>query len=167
MTDQRNHRVKSDYGSNDYYRSFSKNSEFKHIDRSLYGNVLREFNDYVRDGISLKGAEYILPFRLGKIQLRKKKTEVKIGENGEIINNLPPNWKATRELWGINEDAKKKKIKIRFTNDHTDGYTFRIVYLRSKANYKNKSIYKIRMNRMMKRNLSKSIFLGKIDAFLK
>jgi hypothetical protein len=129
--------------------------------------VIREFNGYVRDRISTKGAEYIIPNRIGKIELRKKKTEVKIGEYGNIINNLPINWKATRELWAESDTAKEKKTKIRYTNEHTDGHTFRIFYRTSKANFKNKSIYKMQFNRGMKRQLSQSIFAGRIDAFLR
>ena len=84
-----------------------------------------------------------------------------------IINNLPINWKETRKLWKDNPKSKEKGVKIRYTNEHTDGHTFRIFYIRSKANYKNKSIYKMQFNRQMKRQLSQSIFAGRIDAFLK
>ena len=165
--DIRNHKVKSDYGSADYYKHFIKTNDMDHIPRSLFGKVLREFNDHVRDRISTKGAEYIMPCRIGKIQLRKVKTEVKLSEDGSIINNLPINWKETRRLWSENPKAKEKKTKIRFTNEHTDGYTFRIFFRKSKANFKNKSIYRMQFNREMKRQLSKSIFAGKIDAFLR
>jgi hypothetical protein len=165
--DKRLHRVKTDYGSADYYRHFIAETGFTHISRIKFGEVIREFNGYVRDRISTKGAEYIIPNRIGKIELRKKKTEVKIGEYGNIINNLPINWKATRELWAESDTAKEKKTKIRYTNEHTDGHTFRIFYRTSKANFKNKSIYKMQFNRGMKRQLSQSIFAGRIDAFLR
>ena len=94
-------------------------------------------------------------------------TEVKIDDDGNIINNLPINWRETRKLWAENDKAKEKKTKIRYTNEHTGGYTFRIFYRTSKANFKNKSIFKMKFNRTMKRQLSVSIFAGKIDAFLK
>jgi hypothetical protein len=165
--DKRLHRVKADYGSGDYYKHFMSETGAKHISRILFGEVLREFNSHVRDRISTKGAEYIMPNRTGKIELRKKKNEVHLGENGEIINKLPVNWKATRELWATNERAKEKKTKIRYTNEHTGGYTFRIFYRTGKANFKNKSIYKMQFNRDMKRQLSRSIFAGRIDAFLR
>jgi hypothetical protein len=162
----RKHRVKADYGTNDYYRYYkSKNKNI--VSRLTYGKVLREFNEHTRDRLSNKGAGCIIPCGLGKIELRKLKTEVKINEDGSITNKLPTNWKETRKLWDENAKAKEKKIRIKFTNEHTQGHMFRIVYLRSKATYKNKSIYKMRFNRTMKRNLSKSIFQGRIDAFLK
>jgi hypothetical protein len=165
--DNRLHRIKTDFGTADYYKFFIKETGLTHISRALFGKVVREFNGHVRDRISTKGAEYTLPNRTGKIELRKKKTEVKVDENGIVINNLPVNWKATRQLWLDSPRSKEKKTKIRYTNEHTQGYTFRIFYRTSKANFKNKSIYKMRFNRTMKRQLSQSIFAGKIDAFLR
>ncbi|MGK0464766.1 hypothetical protein [Clostridium sp.] len=165
--DKRIHRIKADFGNSDYYKHFIKETDCTHISRAKYGVVLREFNNHVRERISTKGAEYFMPLRTGKIELRKIKTEVKLDEEGKVINNLPVNWKATRELWAESDFAKEKKTKIRYTNEHTDGHTFRIFYRTSKANFKNKSIYKMKFNRTLKRDLSKSIFAGRIDAFIK
>lgn len=165
--DKRVHRVKADFGSGDFYKHFCKETGIDELSRVTFGEILREFNNHVRDRISTKGAEYFFPSKVGKVELRKVKSEVKIDEDGNIINNLPINWKATRELWAENEKAREKKTKIRYTNEHTDGHTFRIFYKRSKANFKNKSIYKMRFNRDLKRQLSRSIFAGRIDAFLK
>lgn len=165
--DKRTHIVNADYGTNDYYRFWKSRNKHVNINRKTYGKIVREFNEHVRDRLSNKGAGYIIPAGLGKIELRKFKNEVKIDEDGSIINHLPTNWKETRKLWNENPKAREKRIKIKFTNEHTDGHMFRIAYLRSKATYKNKSVYKMRFNRIMKRQLSKSIFLGRIDAFLK
>lgn len=166
IEDNRNHKVKSDYGSLDYYNFFCKKNTEIEISRGLFGAILKEFNTHVRDRISFKGEEFIMPYRTGKVELRKIKNEVSIDENGEIINNMPTNWQATRKLWNESEAARKKKIKVRFTNEHTNGYTFKIFYRKSKANFKWKSVYKLQFNRTMKRQLSDSIFKGKIDAFL-
>lgn len=165
--DVRIHRVKCDFGSGDYYKHFVKETGADHISRIKFSEILKEFNNHVRDRISTKGAEFIMPNRIGKIELRKINTEVKIGDDGKIINNLPTNWKATRELWAENENAREKRTKIRYTNEHTDGHTFRIFFKKSKANFKNKSIFKMQFNRYLKRQLSRSIFAGKIDAFLR
>tara|TARA_R110002051_G_scaffold301262_2_gene369010 strand:+ start:408 stop:914 length:507 start_codon:yes stop_codon:yes gene_type:complete len=165
--DKRLHRIKTDYGNYDYYKHFIANTSGNSVTRATFGQIVKDFNGHVRDRISTKGAEYTLPCKIGKIELRKLKTEVKIAEDGSIINNLPVNWKATRELWAESESAKEKKTKIRYTNEHTEGYTFRIFYRTSKANFKNKSIYKMKLNRTLKRQLSQSIFAGRIDAFLR
>lgn len=165
-TEKRNHTIKSDYGSNDYFLFFKRNNPKSEVLRKDYGSIIKEFNSHLRDGLSDKGADIVMPSRLGRVELRKIKTSVTIGPDGEIVNNLPTNWKATRELWKDNPVAKENNVKIRFTNEHTDGYTFKISYLKSGANYKNKTMYKLRFNRLLKRNLSKSIFEGKIDAFI-
>lgn len=161
----RNHRVISDYNVNHYYLYYAKGNKTK-VSRGIYGSIIKEFNSYQRDRLSTKGVGIHFPFSLGRVELRKNKSEVKINEDGTIKNNLPVNWKETRKLWKENEAAREKKIKIRFTNEHTDSHTFRIYYLRSKAKYKNKSVYRIKFNRTLKRELSKAIFEGKIDAFL-
>tara|TARA_R110002050_G_scaffold71231_4_gene153151 strand:- start:15049 stop:15555 length:507 start_codon:yes stop_codon:yes gene_type:complete len=167
IEDKRNHFVKSDYGTNDFYRDFKKNNPEIEMTRGEYGLILNGFNSHLREKISSKGAGFILPCRIGRVELRKIKTEVKVDEDGNIVNNLPVNWKATREFWKNNPSAKEEKRTIKFTNEHTDGYTFKVSYLKSKALYKNKSVYKIRFNRELKRNLSRSIFKGRIDAFIK
>lgn len=164
--DKRNHLIKSDYGLRDYHRHFSKHNPDIVLSRTMYGDIIRDFNSHIRDRMSTKGAGFLIPCRLGRIDLRKTKPEVKIDEDGSVINNLPTNWKETRKLWAENPAAKEANIKIRFTNEHTDGYTFKVSYLKGRAIFKNKSIYKMRFNRDLKRNLSKSIFGGKIDAFI-
>ena len=165
MSDKRNHIVKCDYGVNDYYRFFKKNNKEK-VSRALYGKILKEYNSYLRDKFSNKGEDIVFPYRLGRVELKKKKTEIYIDEEGKIINNLPTNWKATRDLWEKNPKAKAKNVMVKFTNEHSGGYTFKVSYLKSNAVFKNKSIYKIRFNRTLKRNLSKSIFKGNVDAFI-
>lgn len=165
--DKRKHRVKTDFGNYDYYKYFLSKHDSPVITRSVFGQIIKEFNVHVRDRVSTKGAEYTFPYRIGKLELRKLKTEVKIDDQGNIVNNLPINWRDTRKLWEENAQAREKKTKIRYTNEHTEGYTFRIFYKTSKANFKNKSIYKMKVNRTLKRQLSSSIFAGRIDAFLR
>lgn len=164
--DTRKHRIKADYGVNEYYRQYAKDNKSDKVSRSIYGSILKEFNDFQREKLSFKGVGIHLPCFMGRVELRKVKTEVKIDDKGNVINNLPVNWKETRKLWKENNEAYQKRIKIKFTNEHTDSHTFRINYLKGKAKYKNKSIYRIRFNRKLKRDLSTSIFEGRIDAFL-
>jgi len=166
-TDSRVHKVKVDYGVNHYYAEFKKNNKGTKITRGIYGSVIKELNSFQRDRLSSKGVEINIPSRLGKVELRKNKSEIKINEDGTVKNNLPVNWKDTRKLWLENESAKEKKIKVRYTNEHTDGYSFKVFFYKRRATFKNKSIYGMRFNRMLKRDLSKSIFDGKIDAFIK
>lgn len=163
---KRNHRIKSDYGVNDYYKFFIETTGNKDISRSEYGEILKEFNSHVRDELATKGYSFVFPCKMGKMELRKSKREVSLDEDGNVKNTMPTNWKETRRIWSENPDMKERGVKIRYTNEHTDGYMFKIIFKKSRANFKNKSIYRIRFNRDMKRKLSKSIFKGDIDAFL-
>ncbi len=167
--DKRNHRIKADYGTPDYYNYFVKNNPelADMVSKREYGEILKEFNGFQRERLSNKGAHILFPSGLGYVELGKVKTEVKIDEEGKVVNNLPVDWKRTRELWRTHSEAKEKRTLIKFTNEHTEGYTFKVYYVRKRAKFKNKSIYRIRFNRQLKRDLSKSIFAGKIDAFLK
>lgn len=160
------HRSIVDYGVNDYYKEFKQNNPKSTINRKVYGEIIKEFNSFLREGLAVKGREIIFPRKMGRVELRKSKTEVQIDSEGNIINNLPVNWKETRKLWLENKSAEEKKIKIRFTNDHTDSYTFKIAYLKLRADFKNKSLYTVKFNRKLKRDLSQSIFKGRIDAFV-
>ena len=168
MIDNRVHKVRSDFGVSDYYKSFRRKNKDSSIKTSdVYSSILKEFYSHIRESIATKGAVVILPSRIGQIALKKNKPEVFIEEDGTVKNNLPTNWKDTRKLWSDNPSAKEKGIKIKFTNEHTDGWTFKVCFIKSKATFKNKSVYKLRFNRNLKRTLSRSIFEGKIDAFIK
>jgi len=163
----RNHKIKADYGITDYYRFFKRNNPDINITSKAFGELLREYNGFVRDSLSYRGTSYNMPSNTGIIEIRKSKAEVTINEDGTIRNSLPVNWQETRKLWNENPEAREKKIKIKFVNLHSNGYTFKFLYLRTKANYKHKKIYRLKFNRQLKRQLSQSIFNNTIDAFVK
>ena len=110
-SDKRNHRVKSDYGLPDYYRHFVKENKNTKVSKVLYNDIIKDFNSHVRDRISKKGADYTFPKKIGSLEIKKIKPSISIDEKGSVVNKLPINWKATRELWKENESAKKEKLK--------------------------------------------------------
>lgn len=165
MTQNRHHRIKAHYGIADYHKYFLKHNDCE-VSRSDFGQVLKEYNSFIRDNVSLRGVSYTFPSRMGSVELRKKKSEVTVNEDGSIKNTMAVDWQETRALWKSSPEAKAAKIKMRFENKHSDGFIFKIAYLRSKALYKNKTIYRLRFNRLMKRQLSQSIINKSIDAFV-
>lgn len=165
LQDKRNHKIKSHYGKADYYKHYCKTVK-NPLPKEKYYKILEDYLEEIRNLIGKEGKTYILPQRLGKIQLRKIKGEIKLNDDGTIRNNLTINWKETKKLWNENPAAKEKKIKIRYLNEHTDGYSFKLVYLKYNANYKNKSAYKLSINRQMRRLTKGAILNGKVDAFL-
>ena len=101
------------------------------------------------------------------IGIRKFKPRLGIDDNGKLINKLPVNPRATRELWDSDPEAKKNKVYIRYTNKHSDGYVFTIHYFKKyKAKYKNKSVYKFEPVRSFTNNLAKKAKKGMLDAYL-
>lgn len=165
QTETRNHKIKCQYGIADYLK-FYKNTVDNPVDDKLYRKILRDYLVMNRDLVSEKAYTFRLPQRLGRIEVRKTKKEVKIDKNGNVVNKLAINWKKTNQLWKENKEAKKKKIKIRYTNEHTNGYIFRPRYIKNTANFKNKSVYKLSVNREMRRNMEGAIMNKTIDAFL-
>ena len=165
LTDKRNHSIKCDYGMGDYARWYEKN-----VDNPKSIHVFRKVvQDYLRlnqELISTKGYTFKLPEGCGRIEIRKVKRELEINDEGKVINKLPINWQATRKLWKENPKAEEKQIKIRYTNEHTDGYVFHPYYIKGNAKFNNKSIYRMQINRQMARNMFKSIMSGELDAFL-
>lgn len=165
QTETRNHRIKCDYGMPDYYR-FYKDTSKSPKSNKVFSDVVRDYLDANRTAVYSKAYIYVLPQRLGRIEIRKMKREVIIDKEGKVINKLLINWKETKKLWSENKEAKERKIKIRYTNEHTDGYVFRPIYMKNTANFKNKSIYKLKVNRDMARKTEPAIVSKKIDAFL-
>lgn len=161
----RNHKIKSHFGMSDYYNHYKKTSKDP-ISSDVYASVVWDMNKALGRELSSNGYEIKLPKRLGIIRLNKTKTKCWF-EDGKLKTNRPVDFKTTKELWARNPDAKAKKLLVRFENKHSDGYTFRIFYSKRSANYKNKSVYQLQVNRTIKRNLNTSIKLNKVDAFLR
>lgn len=166
MTENRHHRIKVHYGTGDYHKFFLSENKSCSIGRADFGSILKDYNGFIRDNISKRGLSYILPSRMGIIELRKKKAGVSVNDDGTIKNTMAINWLKTRKLWEESSEAKEKKIKIRFVNEHSNGFVFKISYLRTEALFVNKRIYRLKINRLMKRQLSTSIINKSIDAFV-
>src|SRR5699024_929343 len=149
---KRIHKYKSDFGLADY-RNFYKDN-YGDIDDLKYSKMVRQYFKAVRDLIVEKGYTYTIPHLRFKITIRKIKIKPKIVD-GVLINNKPINWKATKELWEKDEDAKEKKLLVRYNNYETSGYIIRIYLKKFGANVKNQRYYKFRANRVFQRSLAK------------
>ena len=151
---QRIHKNKADYGLPDYFNFYSEN--IGNIDRGLFSKIITEFNKGVVDLIIEESLVFYIPYIGFEIMVKKDKRKPKI-VNGKLINNVPIDWKATNELWDENEEAREKKLLVRYNNSHTSGYVFRIYCKKFKGNIKNKNLYKFKPNRKFQRDLSARI----------
>jgi hypothetical protein len=111
--------------------------------------------------------DFDIPYDLGMLGIRKFKPKLGLDSNGKLINKLPVNPRATIELWNSNPEAKEKKVLVRYTNKHTNGYVFTIHYFKKyKAKFKNKTLYSFETVRNFKQKLKKKAELGIIEAYL-
>jgi hypothetical protein len=162
LTANRKHRTFSDYGVNDYYKYYK--SKGGTLSPKVFGKILKEFNKGLYPIICTPEYVYSLPKRLGTISIVKVKNFIKFTEEGKLITNLPPDWDKTLTLWAENEEARENKIIIRVENKDTERYTFRLFYNKSRAVYRNKSVYKLQFNRGLKVYLKEIIKHSGFDA---
>jgi hypothetical protein len=162
LTPTRQHKTFSDYGVNDYYKHYK--SKGGTLSSKLFSKILKEFNKGLYPIICTPEYVYTLPKRMGAITIVKVKNFIDFTDEGKLITNLPPDWDSTLKLWAEDAEARDKKILIRVENKDTDRYTFRLVYNKANAVYKNKSIYRAQFNRELKVFLKETIKHSDFDA---
>jgi len=153
----------TDYGITDYLRYYNKGRKDK-ITRLQYNKIISDFNSQIVLMIINEGLEFKIPKVSTTICVRKTKRIPKFVD-GKFVNTIPVDWKATKELWASDEDAKEKKILLRFLNNHTSKHIFRIKMLKYGAIYKNKKVYKFKPARSFQRDLAKRIKDPNQDSF--
>lgn len=157
MTNKRSSKkIPVEYGMTDFYNYYNKNYNYK-VSRKTYNSIVSKINKFVVDEIVDTSKEFVLPHRTGYIGVIKIKRGVKMLPNNVVINNAPPDWKTTMELWENNPEAKEKKIIVRYKNTHTGGYVYNIKYNRYNATFKNKSFFSFIGTRDFKRAIAKRI----------
>lgn len=139
-------------------KNYHKYFENKHgeIDKKLFNKVITEFNKGIVDLILNENISYKMPALHLELQVRKEKRKPRL-EKGKLVNPVPVDWKRTNALWERDEEAKKKKLLVRYNNSHSSGYVFRIMIKKFNSSVKNKSLLKIKPNRAFQRKLSKRI----------
>lgn len=152
---ERIHNNKSDYGMKDYYNFYKKEYSSK-LSRRRYNDIITDFNKEIRKLIIEESLHYYIPHIGMEMSIKKDKRKPRIVK-GRLINNIPVDWKATNELWNKDEEARKKKLLVRYNNSHTSGYVYRVYLNKYKSKMRNKTYFKFRTNRIFQRLLSKRI----------
>jgi hypothetical protein len=148
-------KIKSHYGINDYFKFFKKDSEIS-IDKSTYSNIISDFNEELRDLIIEDNFEYILPYLGASLSIKKDKRVPKI-VNGKLYNPTPVDWVATNKLWSEDDESREKKLLVRYNNNHTSKYVFRIYFKKHIHPFINKKFYNFESGRKFQRLLSARI----------
>lgn len=143
-----------------FYKSYTENP----IDYKRYREIWVSFIDKVTSGIVTEGKDFTMPFRLGSVGIRKRKIKVKMNPDGTIDKRyLRPDWKATKELWERDEEAKERKQLVFHLNKHFGGYNCKWFWDKSTCSVPNQTAYSLTMSRRNKRKLSEAIFDENIE----
>lgn len=148
-------KIKVHYGLPNYYKYY-KTKHKDGVSSVKYNKVISEFNLEVINLILNNNLEYYISNIGFMISVRKSKRKPKI-VNGKLYNTVPVDWNTTKKLWATDEEAKEKKIIVRFNNSHTSGYVFSIRLIKTGLGFKNKKYYKFKAARDFARDLSKRI----------
>ena len=145
------------YGIKEIYRFYRGNVEHP-VSYKLFVDLWKEFASTVTDDI-VNGKDFVMPFRVGILGIRKKKIFVKLNPDGSIDKRyLRPDWKATKDLWKRDQEAKKNKQLVFHLNKHFGGYNCKWFWDKSTCCITNQSAYSLVMTRENKRKLAKAIF---------
>jgi hypothetical protein len=152
---EREHKLKADYGMPDYYSYFNKHSNVK-VSKTIYNKIITEFNLSIIDLMLNHNFIYYIPILNMDLIVKKDKRKPRL-VNGKLINNIPIDWQKTNQLWERDPEAKSKKLLVRYNNSHTSGFVFRLFLNKFRSTVKNKSLFKLKANRLFQRSLSKRI----------
>lgn len=158
------HKITNSYGTYDYFKFYrrTKPREKQYVlTESQYFAIIRKVNTALASQF-VRGKELHFPMRMGAIELRKSIRKPRIGENGRVIFNTSIDWDATIKLWYEDPEAYKNKTLIKQESREV----FKTFYNRSRATFDNKSMYMFQLNKELRREISKNIRKGHIDAFL-
>jgi hypothetical protein len=149
-------KIKTHYGLSDYYKYFRTEYPEIKMNKTLYSNIISDFNKAIIDLIIEENLEYDLT-HLGSTLSIKKDKRVPSIKNGKLYNTAPVDWVATNKLWSEDIEAKEKKLLVRHNNYHTMKYVFRIYFKKYKYPFINKKLYSFKANRAFSRLLGARI----------
>lgn len=158
------HKITNSYGTYDYYKFYRrtkpKGSKYV-LKESQYFSIIRKINTILAERF-VKGKEIDFPMRMGTLELRKSIRKPRLGPDGKLIFNNMIDWDRTIKLWYEDPEAFQNKTLIKQESREV----FKTFYNKSRASYTNKSVYMFQVNKELKREISKNIRKGIIDAFL-
>lgn len=155
----------SKFGIEHIYRYYKKNNQDP-VDYRTFVDAWKDFADAVTDDIAFTGKDFMMPFRVGTLGIRKRKIQVSINKDGTIDKRyLRPDWVATRKLWNIDPEAKKNKQLVFHLNKHFNGFNCKWFWDKTACLIPNQSAYSLVMTRENKRKLAKAIFNGESDYY--
>jgi len=150
-------KVTSNYSIRDMHKFYEQNVEHP-VDLVTYSKLTEGFNEAICNLIIYNAFEFKMPHRLGTVRIRKRKIKINLREDGTISKGmLRPDWKATKELWNKDEEAKQNKKLVYHLNRHSNGFNHRWFWDKTANNIPNHTAYSLNMSRANDRELAKAI----------
>lgn len=156
-------KVKKDYGMDDYYKYYCNTSK-NPVSKKVFNKVVSEFNKEIVNLIIEESLEFT-PVMLNFTFCIRKYKRVPNIKGGKLYNTNNINWKATNELWENEPEAKEKKLFIKFNNNHSSKFMFRIKALKNGREFKNRKFFRFKACRSFQRTLAKRILDENKDKF--
>jgi len=149
----------TDYGIGDAYKYYKEEHGDPHgVSSSVFSQICKEFYTAISEAIIYQAFDYKLPYRLGRIRVRKYKPKLRLREDGSLDRSkLRPDWAAVKALWKEDAEAKKNKQLVYHLNEHSDGYQHRWFWEKRTSNIPNHSAYCFIPSRNNKRTLAAAI----------
>lgn len=153
--------VTGSWGVYDAYKAIRKDG-WQGIGRPLMEHefyaIVRGMNDLLAERLAL-GETITFPARMGRLLLTKRRPSAYMDKGGRLKVTYPVDWDSTLKLWFEDAEAEGDKVLVR----RRTGFTYRVRYDKSAANYPNKIYYEFALNRFIKRRLKKNIDDGAAD----
>lgn len=152
--------VSNCFGVYDAYKAIRRNGWYN-IGRPLkereFYAIIRGINNILAEKLK-RGETVKLPYRMGKIELRKHERGVSF-KDGKLKVTYPINWNKTLELWYNDEEAHRSRTLVRTENP----ICYKTTYDKYAANYENQSFYLFKLNKFIHDDLRENLKKGTID----
>ena len=153
----------------EYYRGKVPLGEKNRVGRNLFCKIISEMNLAILDEV-INGKTISLPMGFGTLSIEKQSTKVWIDDDGKLQATKPVNMRETLKLWHEDEEARLKKIFVRYDED----FVFRITSHRKNVGFTNMRYIRFRPCRYFRQALKNKIIndknydtyeRGKVDKF--
>jgi len=158
------HRHKIDFITNHFYYHYKSRHPESRFTRKQYTSILKMFFELVKSKIINEMFRFKFP-GIGQFYLVKRKQESRINKEGKLVIDARINWPATKEIWAKTGDTTKR---IRYLNEHTFGFLYKILWNKKTNHFINKKFYSFIPSRSFKQQLSKNLLKADkpLDAYI-
>ena len=117
----------------------------------IVNHFLSELIRYILDGHTVG-----LPQELGYLRIVSKDVPLDLDGKNNVVN-----WKATKELWESNPEAKENKTRIFYLNEHTGLKYYKYHWTLKNSKWPMKTFYCLKPSKVIKKKLYNAVISGK------